>query len=42
MICVNELTEQKCNSREIISKFTILLSSYAPHILEEIWAKIRK
>ena len=32
MICVNELTEQKCNSREIISNFTILLSSYAPHI----------
>ena len=37
MICVNELTEQKCNSREIISDFTILLSSYAPHISEEVW-----
>ena len=40
MICVNELTEQKCNNREIISDFTILLSSYAPHISEEIWKKI--
>lgn len=40
MICVNELTEQKCNSREIISDFTILLSSYAPHIAEEIWQKL--
>jgi leucyl-tRNA synthetase len=40
MICVNELTEQKCNSREIISDFTILLSSYAPHISEEIWNKL--
>ena len=40
MICVNELTEQKCNSREIISNFTILLSSYAPHIAEEIWQKL--
>jgi len=40
MICVNELTEQKCNSREIISDFTIILSSYAPHISEEIWKKL--
>jgi leucyl-tRNA synthetase len=40
MICVNELTEQKCNSREIVSDFTILLSSYAPHIAEEIWNKL--
>ena len=41
MICVNELTDQKCNSREIISEFTILLS-LTPHIAEEIWAKISK
>ena len=40
MICINELTEQKCNSREIISHFTILLSAYAPHIAEEIWQKL--
>ena len=40
MICVNELTEQKCKSREIISDFTVLLSSYAPHISEEIWHKL--
>ncbi len=40
MICINELTEQKCNSREIISDFTILLSSYAPHIAEEIWESL--
>ena len=40
MICVNELTEQKCKSREIISNFTVLLSSYAPHISEEIWNKL--
>ena len=30
----------KDNSREIISDFTILLSSYAPHISEEIWNKL--
>jgi len=40
MICVNELTDQKCNSREIILEFTVLLSSYAPHISEEIWEKL--
>ena len=40
MICINELTEQKCNSKEIITEFTILLSSYAPHISEEIWQKL--
>ena len=40
MIWVNELTEQKCNNREIISDFTVLLSSYAPHISEEIWSKL--
>ena len=40
MICINELTEQKCNNRGIIADFTILLSSYAPHIAEEIWSKL--
>ena len=40
MICVNELTEQQCNNREIISNLTILLSPYAPHISEEIWQKL--
>ena len=40
MICINELTDQECHSKEIISDFTILLSSYAPHISEEIWSKL--
>ncbi len=40
MICINELTEQKGNNREIIVDFTVLLSSYAPHIAEEIWQKL--
>ena len=40
MICINELTDQECNSKEIISDFTVLLSSYAPHISEEIWSKL--
>jgi leucyl-tRNA synthetase len=38
MICVNELTEIKCNKREILSDITILISSFAPHIAEELWS----
>jgi len=37
MICVNELTEAKCNKREILEPLTILISSYIPHIAEELW-----
>jgi len=37
MICVNELQEQKCNNREILEPFVILLSPFAPHIAEELW-----
>lgn len=37
MICVNELTDQKCNNRSILEQLTILLSPYAPHITEETW-----
>ena len=40
MICVNELTEQKCNNRSILQDLVILLSPYAPHITEELWEKI--
>lgn len=38
MICVNSLTELKCNKRAILEPLTILLSSFAPHITEEIWS----
>lgn len=37
MICVNELTELKCNKREILEPLTILISPYAPHLAEELW-----
>jgi len=40
MICVNELTEQKCNNKSILQELVILLSSYAPHISEELWEKL--
>lgn len=37
MICVNELTSQKCTSKSILNPLTILVSPYAPHIAEELW-----
>lgn len=40
MICVNELTAQKCSSREILEPLTILVSPYAPHIAEELWERL--
>jgi leucyl-tRNA synthetase len=40
MICVNELTELKCNKRTILEPLTIVLSSFAPHICEELWEKL--
>ena len=38
MICVNELSTQKCHSREILEPLAIVISPYAPHIAEELWS----
>ncbi|MEH6407819.1 MAG: class I tRNA ligase family protein, partial [Leeuwenhoekiella sp.] len=40
MIAVNELTAAKCNSREVLEPLAVLISSYAPHIAEELWSKL--
>ncbi len=37
MICVNELTDLKCNKRQILQDLVIVLAPYAPHITEELW-----
>ena len=37
MICVNELTQQKCRSREMIETLIVLIAPFAPHIAEELW-----
>jgi leucyl-tRNA synthetase len=40
MIAVNELTAQKCTSKEILEPLLILISPYAPHIAEELWNQL--
>lgn len=37
MIAVNELTAQKCTSKQILEPLLIVISPYAPHIAEELW-----
>ncbi len=40
MICVNELTDLKTNKRKILEDLLIVREPYAPHITEELWAKL--
>ncbi|RRO16809.1 leucine--tRNA ligase [Flavobacteriaceae bacterium 14752] len=40
MICVNELTQLKCSSREILEPLCVLVAPFAPHIAEELWEKL--
>ncbi|MCR9227476.1 MAG: leucine--tRNA ligase [Flavobacteriaceae bacterium] len=40
MICVNELTAQKCTSKAILEPLAVLVSPYAPHIAEELWSRL--
>ncbi|MEO6820843.1 MAG: class I tRNA ligase family protein, partial [Ginsengibacter sp.] len=37
MVCVNELTDLKCDKKEILEPLLILLTPYAPHIAEELY-----
>lgn len=40
MITVNELTDLKCDCREILEPLAILVSPFAPHIAEELWQQM--
>ena len=37
MVCVNELTPLKADSRAVLEPLAVLLAPFAPHITEEIW-----
>ncbi|MDC0255397.1 leucine--tRNA ligase [Bacteriovoracales bacterium] len=40
MICLNDLTKENCKKKPIIRPFLTLLSSFAPHLSEEIWQRL--
>ena len=37
MVATNELTQQKCHNREVLSQLAILIAPFCPHIAEELW-----
>ena len=40
MICVNELSQQKCKNKEMLKTLVILIAPFAPHIAEELWEQL--
>ncbi len=40
MICVNELADLKCYKRAILEPVLVLITPYAPHVAEELWAAL--
>jgi len=40
MISVNELTDLGCHKKDILEPLVVLISPYAPHIAEELWAQL--
>ncbi len=40
MICVNELGQQKCHNRKLLSDIVVLIAPFAPHIAEELWHQL--
>ncbi len=40
MVCVNGLMDLRCNKREVLEPLAVVVSSFAPHIGEELWNKL--
>ena len=41
-IFVNEMTKESARPRRVLEPFVLLLAPYAPHMAEEIWARLGK
>jgi leucyl-tRNA synthetase len=40
MVCVNDLSDLKTHKKKILEQLLILLTPYAPHISQELWAAL--
>ena len=40
MIFINHLSKQQIRPKSVVEKFILILSAFAPHIAEELWAKL--
>jgi leucyl-tRNA synthetase len=40
MVCVNELSAAKCHKKARLEPLLVIMSPYAPHITEELWAQL--
>jgi leucyl-tRNA synthetase len=40
MILVNHLSKQPTRAKSVVEKFVLILSPFAPHIAEELWARL--
>ena len=40
MIAVNELSSQKCRSRQVLETLVALIAPFTPHVAEELWEKL--
>jgi leucyl-tRNA synthetase len=40
MVFVNEMNQQELRPRSVMEQFVLLLAPYAPHLAEELWAKL--
>ena len=40
MICMNELSQQKCRNLDLMRQLVTLMAPFAPHIAEELWQQL--
>ena len=40
MICLNELSNQKCAKRAVLEPLVVLIAPFAPHLADEVWEQL--